>query len=67
MVHICFMCEINKYPIEKILDDDFYKERLNEFYPEEEWGGRAQFCDDCYLDFQCAKIELEKSNNSEAS
>lgn len=44
---ICFLCELKKYPIEKVLDDEFLYERKNEFYPDEEFGDLASVCEKC--------------------
>jgi hypothetical protein len=38
---------MRKYPLEKILDDDFIHERKNEFYPDEEFGDMARVCPKC--------------------
>jgi len=43
----CFLCEIRKWPIEKILDVDFFWERKDEFYPTEEFGEYVKVCDAC--------------------
>jgi len=47
---VCFLCELKKYPIEKVLDDDFVLERKNEFYPEEEFGDMAHVCEKCHIE-----------------
>jgi hypothetical protein len=47
MTDPCFVCEMRKYPLEKLLDEDFLRERKNEFYPDEEYGEFAQVCKDC--------------------
>jgi hypothetical protein len=41
------LCELKKYPISKMFDDDFIWERKNEFYPEEEFGDMAAVCEKC--------------------
>lgn len=46
---ICFCCEMAKFPPEKLLDDTFFLERKNEFYPDEEFGDSALVCPDCYI------------------
>lgn len=46
-MQVCFLCEMRKYPLEKILDDDFIHERKNEFYPDEEFGDMARVCPKC--------------------
>lgn len=45
---ICFSCEMKKSPPEKVLDDTFIKERLNEFYPESEFLGYCYICEACH-------------------
>ena len=47
---VCFLCELKKYPKEKILDDKFIYERKNEFYPEEDFGDMARVCEKCHLE-----------------
>lgn len=46
-MEVCFLCEMRKYPTEKLLDDEFVCERKNEFYPFEEFGDMAQVCEKC--------------------
>lgn len=60
---ICLMCELKKYPIEKLLDLDFFIERLGEFYPIEEFGGWAAVCNECHEDVQ--NYYADKDLNSE--
>ena len=38
-----------KFPPEKLLDDTFFLERKNEFYPNEEFGDSALVCPDCHI------------------
>jgi hypothetical protein len=45
---ICLVCELKKYPIEKLMDDEFFVERKNEFYPKEEFGDFGLVCPDCH-------------------
>jgi hypothetical protein len=45
---ICFICEMRKYPLDKMLDLDFLTERKNEFFPEEEFGDYASVCEKCH-------------------
>lgn len=44
---ICFCCEIKKYSLQKRQDPEFFLERKNEFYPDEEFGPFAGVCPDC--------------------
>lgn len=46
-MQICVACELSKYPIEKLRDEDFVRERCEEFYPIDEFLGYAYLCDDC--------------------
>lgn len=46
----CFVCEMKKYPIEKLLDEEFIQERKNEFYPDNEYGDMASVCEECHQD-----------------
>lgn len=43
----CFMCIMNEYSPEKLLDDRFWYERKNEFYPNDEWGNCVVICEEC--------------------
>jgi hypothetical protein len=54
-MNICFMCEVEKYPPEKLLDKDFLQERKNEFYPEEEFGDWCHLCIN-----HCLQVDLYK-------
>lgn len=41
----CFMCYLENFSREKITDEDFFFERKNEFYPDEEFGEFVEICD----------------------
>lgn len=43
----CFMCVMEQYDIEKLQDDNFWFERKNEFYPDDEWGSSVKVCTKC--------------------
>lgn len=45
---ICILCEVQKWSVERREDPEAFMERLNEFYPEEEFGGYAPVCDKCH-------------------
>ncbi len=45
----CFLCELEEYPLQKIMDPCFVAERKNEFYPEEEFGSFMKVCEWHYL------------------
>lgn len=45
---ICFPCEMKKYPTARLMNSDFFLERKNEFYPDEEYGEYAHVCEDCH-------------------
>jgi hypothetical protein len=44
---ICMLCEMKKWPIEKLLDNDFVNERKDEFYPRDEYGDYSIVCEKC--------------------
>lgn len=48
---ICYICEIEKYPAHKIFDDEFCRERKEEFYPSEEFGDKVQVCEEHYQEY----------------
>jgi len=39
---------MTKYPPEKIQDHDFFYERKNEFYPDDDYGNFAFVCPECH-------------------
>jgi hypothetical protein len=39
---------VQKWSVERREDPEAFMERLNEFYPEEEFGGYAPVCDKCH-------------------
>lgn len=47
---LCFLCEMKKYPKEKLLDEKFLYERKEEFYPTEEFGDFARVCESCNIE-----------------
>lgn len=44
---VCFGCFIHTLPIEKLGDQTFLTERLDEFYPFEEYHGEFPLCPQC--------------------
>ena len=46
-MNYCFGCYLNGVPTEKLMDDDFINERLDEFYPFEEYHGEFPLCLQC--------------------
>lgn len=44
----CFTCELKPYSPEKRADTEFFEERLNEFYPENEFLGYVYICECCH-------------------
>lgn len=46
--NICIACELKKYPPEKLRNDEFFTERKNEFYPDEQFGEFALVCPKCH-------------------
>lgn len=46
-MEFCFGCFIHALPVEKLLDEAFINERLDEFYPIEEYHGEFPLCMDC--------------------
>lgn len=46
-MEFCFGCFIHGMPIEKLLDEAFVNERLDEFYPIEEYHGEFPLCPQC--------------------
>jgi len=44
---ICVCCELEKYPLHKLHDHDFVTERINEFYPQDEFGEFVFVCEKC--------------------
>lgn len=45
MKDFCFICYLEQFSREKIFDDEFIRERKNEFYPEEEFGNYVKICE----------------------
>lgn len=41
---------MRKYPAEKLNNKDFFYERKNEFYPDEEYDDYVMLCYHCYDD-----------------
>ncbi len=44
---VCFLCEMRKFPPEKRLNNDFFYERKEEFYPSEQFGDYVACCEKC--------------------
>jgi hypothetical protein len=58
MSHGCFVCLfMDNYPIEKGRDRAFIMERINEFFPSEEFDGMVPICWEHHLE----ALEIEKN------
>lgn len=54
---------MKKYPTEKVLEEDFFFERLGEFYPIEDYGGWVGLCEECH--HEVLNYYLNKNLDSE--
>lgn len=55
----CFWCYLKQFPIEKARDHNFFWERKNEFFPEEEFGEYCKVCEDCHHELYCLNKILD--------
>jgi len=46
-IMICVCCELEKYPLHKLHNHDFVTERINEFYPQDEFVDWVFVCEKC--------------------